>query len=81
MTLAWIIFFIVFAGALYDLKKTVILWFAFRLLFNAQVALRYSAPAMSLDFGVAVMLIVVYCSIHLFHFKGTRFRRRLLIHS
>lgn len=73
MTLAWIIFFIVFAGALYDFKKTVILWFAFRLLFNAQVALRYSAPAMSLDFGVAVMLIVVYCSIHLFHFKGTRF--------
>ena len=33
---------------------------ACRLLFNAQVALRYASPAMSLDFGVAILLIALF---------------------
>lgn len=60
MILAWVVLFLVAICAYIDYKKTVIVWMACRLLFNAQVALRYSAPAMSLDFGMAILLIVMY---------------------
>ena len=60
MQLAWIVFILVALCACADFKKTVIIWMACRLLFNAQVALRYAAPAMSLDFGVAILLILLY---------------------
>lgn len=60
MLLAWIVFILVAGCAFYDYKKTVIVWMACRLLFNAQVALRYSSPAVSLDFGVAILLILMY---------------------
>ena len=66
MLLAWIVFIFVAGCAFYDFKKTVIVWMACRLLFNPQVALRYASPAMSLDFGVAILLIA------LFFIKGKR---------
>lgn len=60
MLLAWVVFFVVAICAFWDFKKTVIVWMAVRLLFNPQVALRYETPAMSLDFGIAVLLIMIY---------------------
>lgn len=75
MTLAWIVFLIVVVFSLIDLKKTVIVWMAVRLFFNAQVALKYTAPAMSLDFGVALWLVLI------FFLSVTTSRNRLQLNS
>lgn len=60
MLLAWIIFAFIAAFSLYDIKKSIILWMPVRLLFNPQIALTYTSPAMSLDIGVILWLIAVY---------------------
>lgn len=60
MLLAWIILLFVTIFALKDFKKTFIIWMPFQMLFNAQVALKYSSPAMSLNLGVALILFCIY---------------------
>lgn len=60
MLLAWIILLFVTICALRDFKKTFIIWMPFQMLFNAQVALKYSSPAMSLNLGVALILFCIY---------------------
>lgn len=60
MLFAWVILSVVAVAAVRRFNYTVIIWMACRLLFNAQVALKYSSPAMSLDFGVAVLLLGFY---------------------
>lgn len=60
MLLAWIILLFVTICALKDFKKTFIIWMPFQMLFNAQVALKYSSPAMSLNLGVALILFCIY---------------------
>lgn len=60
MGLAWFVLLIVAICSFIDYKKTLIVWMACRLLFNPQVALRYAAPAMSLDFAVAILFIALF---------------------
>ena len=60
MLLAWIVFILIVLYSLYDTKKAIILWMPVRLLFNAQIALKYSSPAMSLDIGVSLWLLLLY---------------------
>lgn len=60
MLIAWGIFLIVTICALKDFKKTLLIWMPFQMLFNAQIALKYSSPAMSLNLGVLAMLVCVY---------------------
>lgn len=43
-----------------DYKKTVIIWLPVQLLFNAQIAVRYSSPAMSLVMTVDFFLLFYY---------------------
>lgn len=50
----------VIIGCFLNFKKTVIIWLPAQLLFNAQVALKYSPPAMSLTLGVNLFLLVYY---------------------
>lgn len=44
----------------YDYKRTVIVWLPTHMLFNAQIAVRYSSPAMSLVLAVDVFLLLYY---------------------
>ena len=60
MLLAWVILLIVTISALNDFKKTVLIWMPVQMLFNAQIALKYSSPAMSLNLGVSVVLVFLY---------------------
>ncbi len=60
MLIAWIILLIVTVCALIDFKKTFIIWMPVQMLFNAQVALKYSSPAISLTLGVALVLFCIY---------------------
>lgn len=60
MLVAWIVLLIVTLCALIDFKKTFIIWIPVQMLFNAQVALKYSSPAMSLNLGVASVLFCMY---------------------
>ena len=53
--LAMVIFF-----SFIDYKKTVLLWLPAQLLFNAQVAIRYESPAMSLQIAVNIFLLGYY---------------------
>lgn len=46
--------------ALFHFKKTVLIWMMARVLFNAQIAVRYSSPGMSLVIAVDTTLIVLY---------------------
>ena len=68
MLLAWIILLIVTICAFRDFKRTFIIWMPFQMLFNAQVALKYSSPAMSLNLGVALILFCLY----FFRYKGKK---------
>lgn len=58
--IAYAILAIVICGCLYDYKKTVIIWFPAQMLFNAQIAVRYSSPAMSLVIAVNLFLVFYY---------------------
>ncbi len=60
MTLAWIVFAIMAAFALYDTKKAILVWLPLRLLFNPQISLKFTAPALSVDLGVSLMLCAMY---------------------
>lgn len=60
MILAWIIFIVYTAFALYDLKKAILVWMPVQLLFNVQVALRYASPALYLNLSVTMVLFLLY---------------------
>lgn len=60
MILAWLIFFIYTVWAIFSLKKAILAWMPFQLLFNSQVALRYSSPALYLNLSVTLMLAFLY---------------------
>lgn len=44
----------------YDYKRTVIMWLPAQMLFNAQIAVRYASPAMSLVLAVDAFLLMYY---------------------
>lgn len=54
-----ILFFIIICSFI-NYKKTAILWLSAQLLFNAQVALRYDPPAMSLQIAVNAYLLFFF---------------------
>ena len=58
--LAFAVLILVMVGCLIDFKKTVIIWLSAQLLFNAQIALRYSPPALSLVLGINLFLFCYY---------------------
>ncbi len=58
--LAIAIWFFVSVCALYNFKKTVLIWMMARLLLNAQVAVRYNSPGMSAVIAVDMTLILIY---------------------
>lgn len=49
--------------ALIDYKRAVIIWMPLRLLFNNQIALRYSSPGIALTIGVDAMLVVMFFAV------------------
>lgn len=59
---AWLFLIIYSSFALYDYKKAIIAWVPLRLLFNPQIAIKYSIPAISLDLAVSVVLIIIFFS-------------------
>ena len=61
--LAFAVLILVMVGCLIDFKKTVIIWLSAQLLFNAQIALRYSSPALSLALGINLFLFCYYIMI------------------
>lgn len=58
--LAYAVLAIVICGCLYNYKKIVIIWLPAQMLFNAQIAVRYASPAMSLVIAVNLFLIFYY---------------------
>ena len=54
------IFLAVIAFAFYDIKRAILLWLPFKLLFNNQIAVRYADPGMSLVIAVDFVLILIY---------------------
>lgn len=54
------LFILIAIAAFVDFKKVVIIWLPAQLLFNAQVAVRYSPPAMSLVIAVDLYLLLFY---------------------
>ncbi len=55
-----IIFFLLSLSAVFNFRQTVLMWIPFHLLFNAQVAIRYYSPGVSLVVAVNIMLVFVY---------------------
>lgn len=55
------LFILIAIAAFVDFKKVVIIWLPAQFLFNAQVAVRYSSPAMSLVVAVDLYLLLFYC--------------------
>lgn len=58
--LAIFVLLVVILGSFYDYKRTVIIWLPCQLFFNAQIAVRYSSPAMSLVLAVDIYLLFFY---------------------
>lgn len=56
----WILFALIFISAVYNYKRTVLVWMPLQFLFNAQIALKYSSPALSFTLGVNIMLFMLY---------------------
>lgn len=59
-TLSLAIFLFIIICSFINYKKTAILWLSAQLLFNAQVALRYEPPAMSLQIAVNAFLLFFF---------------------
>lgn len=60
MILAWIILLAIAVCGFWDFKKTLIIWIPFQLLFNAQIAVKYTSPAMSLVLAGDICLLIIY---------------------
>ena len=58
------LFVLLAIAAFIDFKKVTIIWLSAQLLFNAQVAVRYSPPAMSLVVAVDLYLLFFYYVFH-----------------
>ena len=56
----WSLFALIFISAVYNYKRTVLVWMPLQFLFNAQIALKYSSPALSFTLGVNIMLFMLY---------------------
>ena len=61
MILYWALFALICFFAIKDWRKSVIIWFPLRLLFNECVCLKYSSPAISLTLAVDILFILLYC--------------------
>lgn len=57
---AIVVVFVVTLCSLCRFRSTVIIWMVVQTLFNAQVAVKYSAPAMSCKLAVDLVLILIY---------------------
>lgn len=58
--LSFVVLAIVGVCCILDFKRTVIAWLPTQMLFNAQVAVRYASPAMSLTLAVDILLLCYY---------------------
>ena len=58
--LSMVVFTMVVLLSFIDFKRVVLFWLPAQLLFNAQVALRYAPPALSLQIGVNIYLLIYY---------------------
>lgn len=56
----WIIYLMIVFSAYAAPKRTIIIWMTARLLLNAQIALWYTPPIMSLEVGVDMTLLLIY---------------------
>lgn len=57
---SFIILIIISICCTLDFKRTVIVWLPTQMLFNAQIAVRYTSPAMSLTMAVDLLLLCFY---------------------
>jgi len=58
--IAFTVLGLVIIGSFINFKKTVLIWLPAQMLFNAQVAVKYTSPAMSLTMAVSLYLIFFY---------------------
>ena len=58
--IAFAVLGLVIIGSFINFKKTVLIWLPAQMLFNAQVAVKYTSPAMSLTTAVSLYLIFFY---------------------
>lgn len=58
--IAFVIWLIASTCALIKFKQTVLIWMTVRVLFNAQIALRYNSPGMSAVIAIDMTLILIY---------------------
>lgn len=57
--LAIAIFLAISIYACFDIKKAILIWLPFKLLFNDQIAVRYNSPGMSLVIAVDIALFII----------------------
>ena len=55
-----VLLIVILLCVVYDYKRTVIMWLPAQMLFNAQIAVRYASPAMSLVLAVDAFLLMYY---------------------
>lgn len=58
LAIAILIFISVYA--LFDVKKAILIWLPFKLLFNNQIAVRYESPGMALVIAVDIALFLIF---------------------
>lgn len=54
------IWIVISLSALFNFKKTILIWMTIRLLLNPQIAVRYNSPGMSTVIAVDMTLILIY---------------------
>lgn len=58
--IAFAVLGLVIIGSFINFKKTVLIWLPAQMLFNAQIAVKYTSPAMSLTLAVDIYLLIYY---------------------
>lgn len=58
--LAITILILISVYALFDVKKAILIWLPFKLLFNNQIAVRYESPGMALVIAVDIALFLIF---------------------
>ena len=74
--LSMVIFAMVVLLSFIDFKRVVLFWLPAQLLFNAQVALRYAPPALSLQMGVNIYLLLFYIIYSRVNSENNRLREK-----
>ena len=46
--------------AIFDIKKAILIWLPFKLLFNNQIAVRYESPGMALVIAGDIALFLIF---------------------